>query len=383
MYRFVFRAGVCLYTGLAILACGDGLEEFGPAEPELQGSSWENFRAGVYEEPDTGIFIVNGDEPIYSEKNLREFHERLGNSNGLIVNRTGFNDDRWSNSQKVSLTYCVSTSFGGRYNQMVAEMSAAAGAWEAAGNVNFIHASAFDSSCNASTGVVFDVRPVNSGAYLARAFFPSSSRSQSNVLVDGSAFNNPGVSLTGVLRHELGHVLGFRHEHTRPEAGQCFENNSWRELTSYDSASVMHYPQCNGTGSFTDLSLTPQDRDGTSLLYGAPGGGAPPPPPDGTPKSETFTGIVNQRDFPVVGTFDVVGGTSFSAVMTGSGDPDLYVRFDAPPTTSRYNCRPYRSGANETCTLDVPQNVGQVVVAVRGYRSGTYSIDIDWVGSSP
>ena len=71
----------------------------------------------------------------------------------------------------------------------------------------------------------------------------------------------------GLLRHELGHTLGFRHEHTRPEAGTCFEDNNWRALTPYDSASVMHYPQCNGTSS--DLSMTATDRQGAVTLYGS------------------------------------------------------------------------------------------------------------------
>jgi hypothetical protein len=73
-------------------------------------------------------------------------------------------------------------------------------------------------------------------------------------------------TLTGVLRHELGHTIGFRHEHTRPEAGTCFEDNDWRALTQYDSASVMHYPQCNGTQD-GDLVLTSADKSGARALY--------------------------------------------------------------------------------------------------------------------
>ena len=76
-------------------------------------------------------------------------------------------------------------------------------------------------------------------------------------------------ALTGVLRHELGHILGFRHEHIRPEAAapECSENPNWRALTTYDSASVMHYIYCNGTGSGS-LALTPRDLEGLYLEYG-------------------------------------------------------------------------------------------------------------------
>ncbi|MCO1333974.1 M4 family metallopeptidase [Microbulbifer sp. OS29] len=52
----------------------------------------------------------------------------------------------------------------------------------------------------------------------------------------------------------------------------------------------------------------------------------------------------------------------------GSGDADLYVRFDNEPTTSTYDCRPYTSGNNETCTIDNVQG-GTYHVMVRGYSS--------------
>ena len=70
-----------------------------------------------------------------------------------------------------------------------------------------------------------------------------------------------------LILHELGHALGCRHKHTRPEAGTCFEDNNWRPLTTYDSASIMHYPQCNGSSD--DLSMTSTDASGARALYGS------------------------------------------------------------------------------------------------------------------
>jgi len=141
-----------------------------------------------------------------------------------------------------------SSSFGSRYNTVVNAMASATATWQATANVKFVHSTASDSSCSRTTGVVFNVRQVSGQSYLARSFFPSSSRSSREVLIDSSSFGSISpYTLAGILRHELGHTLGFRHEHTRPEAGTCFEDNSWRALTAYDAASVMHYPQCNGT----------------------------------------------------------------------------------------------------------------------------------------
>lgn len=38
----------------------------------------------------------------------------------------------------------------------------------------------------------------------------------------------------------------------------------------------------------------------------------------------------------------------------GSGDVDLYLRHDEVPTFSRYDCRPYKTGNNESCEVEIP-----------------------------
>lgn len=52
----------------------------------------------------------------------------------------------------------------------------------------------------------------------------------------------------------------------------------------------------------------------------------------------------------------------------GSGDGDLYVRYNAEPTTSRYDCRPYANGNNETCTIS-PTSAGTYYVYVNAYSN--------------
>ena len=83
-------------------------------------------------------------------------------------------------------------------------------------------------------------------------------------------------------------------------------------------------------------------------------------------------GNLERGEWAHFGPFDLDSG-SFSAVMTGTGDADLYVRRGSAPTTSSYDCRPYRSDSQETCEMLV---AGSYYVGVRGYRASTYDLNI-------
>ncbi len=63
------------------------------------------------------------------------------------------------------------------------------------------------------------------------------------------------------------------------------------------------------------------------------------------------------------------GASNLSFTMSGgSGDADMYVKFGSAPTTSSYDCRPYKNGNNETCSFASP-SVGTYHVMIRGYSS--------------
>ena len=82
-----------------------------------------------------------------------------------------------------------------------------------------------------------------------------------------------------------------------------------------------------------------------------------------------------------------VDANSLSFTLSGgTGDADLYVRYGSAPTQSIWDCRPYKNGNSETCTISNIQP-GTYYVMLRGYTaySGTSitgSYTIGTVGES-
>ena len=116
---FVSRNFMMLLTGMAVLSIGCVGEVGAPSDENVEttGLSWEEFQANVFQEPDSGVYIVNGDTPISDIKHLREFYDHYVRAGALIVNTVGSADDKWSDSQKLNLTYCVSTTFGSNHSR--------------------------------------------------------------------------------------------------------------------------------------------------------------------------------------------------------------------------------------------------------------------------
>src|SRR5262245_9913677 len=130
--------------------------------------SFEEFRDSTYRETwDGGLYIVDGDTPIVDDKALYEFWE--GHTQGaLIVNKQGQSDDRWTDQQKLNLTYCVSNGFGANKQAVVDALRAATETigWETMAAVNFTYVPAQDGNCTTSnSAVLFPVRQVSNQPY--------------------------------------------------------------------------------------------------------------------------------------------------------------------------------------------------------------------------
>lgn len=227
------------------------------------------FAQSVYkEEFPGGVYIYDGDEPYENVTDIP--FPKSGRSTDLIINtlENGL-FDKWDQKTAKALTYCVSDKFEKVKERVVETFEEAAADWMRIANVKFVYMPQHDADCDQDNkNVVFDVRPVMRQPYLARAFFPNTKRVSRNILIDSSSYKYDDVALTGFLRHELGHTLGFRHEHiSKDSKGLCTEDNMFQPVTAYDPTSVMHYPQCGGKNVITNLTISKLDEEGARSVY--------------------------------------------------------------------------------------------------------------------
>lgn len=195
--------------------------------------------------------------------------------NGKIV--------RWN--EGLVLSYCLlKWTFTGpqqleHYDLVRQSMLRATKAWEETCGVQFQYRDDLDTVPTGTTRpaeVLFPVREIDAGGnYIAMSFFPNEPVNRRRLLVDPSYYTT-NFDKVGVLQHELGHVLGFRHEHIRTGARPGCPGESLVgtfELTNYDPKSVMHYycpDPATGLGGTLALGITELDRIGAQRVYGPP-----------------------------------------------------------------------------------------------------------------
>jgi serine protease len=132
----------------------------------------------------------------------------------------------------------------------------------------------------------------------------------------------------------------------------------------------------------SNASGSPNKLLNVSFIGSGGGGDDPPPPPppgDGTPQTGSASGSVARGSFVNYQPLSVLGGTTFDVQMSGSGDPDLYVRFGARPTLSTFHCRSWSNTATERCTITVPAGQTSAYISVYGYTAASYTISASWV----
>jgi PKD repeat protein len=124
-------------------------------------------------------------------------------------------------------------------------------------------------------------------------------------------------------------------------------------------------------GGTYSVSLTVTDNSGatntkTQSVTVSSGGGSGNVLQNGV----ALTGQSGAQNAQLAYTVVIPAGASNLVISEsgGTGDADLYTKFGSAPTLSSYDCRPYVTGNNESCTVASPQ-AGTYYVMLNGYTA--------------
>ncbi len=114
--------------------------------------------------------------------------------------------------------------------------------------------------------------------------------------------------------------------------------------------------ETNGRDDKTGYGLV-QAKAASDALSASCGGTTPPPTGNALENGVTKTGLTANSGQELSFTMEVpANATGLSFDMTGgTGDADLYVKFGSAPTSSNYDCRPYKGGNSESCPISTAQ----------------------------
>ncbi len=281
---------------VALAACGVAAPDEPADDPAgaLADDSWQAFRQAAVQIEGGPVphYVYGGDMVAVGEDGLRQAYARyfgvgaspspaapgegVATSSLSILHVLGSDvllAKRYADSLggRHELTYCIrSVSFSAtELAALVPALEAATASWTGLVNVGFRHDASQDASCTPdNTNVFFNVVNNAGSQFFGLAFFPDDPRHARQLRVYDGAFTTSegGRDLEGILRHETGHILGFRHEHIWIGC-QDSDSDDSRLVTAYDASSVMHYPQCrlSKSGGYRQTQL---DYQGAIELYG-------------------------------------------------------------------------------------------------------------------
>jgi len=214
--------------------------------------------------------------------------------------------ERWGESRKLELSYCINGMPGedaeneAAYHKMIRALSSTMAEWERTTGTNFVHVAEDDTpeltayvieqggqqvaraDCVAGTKAYFGAISVQNAAQGVSNAVPQAWNDPELEPIGGNLVrtillqNGPiggfgDEQLLLVLRHELGHMMGFVHEevnHPGSMGNGCSDADP-RLLTPVDPSSVMSTPGCTGFSDGAE-QLTHYDRLSAFFLHHTP-----------------------------------------------------------------------------------------------------------------
>lgn len=206
-----------------------------------------------------------------------------------------------------------------------------------------------------------------------------------NVLENGIAVTNLSASVDQLLRFTFevpanSTNLNFVISGGTGDADLYVKFGSEPSLNSYDCRPYRNgnSESCNisnvQTGTYHVMIHAYSSFSGVSLLASFD---EAPSSDSGFPK----TNLSASRGTWLHYTLQVPAGMSVlnASISGGSGDADLYVRYGEEPTTTAYNCRPYKNGNEESCNLANPV-AGTWYISLRAYsKFSGVTLDANYV----
>ncbi len=123
---------------------------------------------------------------------------------------------------------------------------------------------------------------------------------------------------------------------------------------------------CYGSSPTCTLSMNANKSSTAIFTANGGSGGSSAALTNGVP----ITGLSGNLNDTVHYYIDIPSGATNLLITTtgGTGDVDLYVKFDSQPTTSSYDCRSWAVNNTESCSFSTPSS-GRHFVMLKGYKA--------------
>lgn len=268
--------GFALLLAQGVVACGSAAA--GDENVATRGARRPTFDewAAVSTVRYGDAYVVEGDM-MFTREQAKAYYEATVSSEGALWSYAdgAGGISKFPEAAQRDITWCIDRVAFTRDEALRLEEFAhqAMGAWEAVANVHFRQQALPDcegSSALVRIGLMFEWQ-----AHVAWASPPNDVR---RLMIKKSTLAKSSQYMLAVMLHELGHSLGFGHEHDRTsDATQCADIVGCGQfLTPRDTSSVMFY--ANAMSGYTGTPeagggynyITQWDLEGAQRVYGAP-----------------------------------------------------------------------------------------------------------------